>query len=112
MHGAGLLGPASLLAQQGFKWQFFWATLGLVGALLAGALFVALLERWRKRAKEPGVGAGDQLSHFRELYEAGTISKQEYELIRGRLAGELRKELDLESPATNPAPAAPVPPTN
>jgi len=109
MDGTGLIGQASLLAQQGFKVQFFWATLGFVGALLLGAFLIAMLERWRKKPAA-GLTAGDQLSHFRELYGQGLISKEEFDQIRARLAGELRKELNLESPAgaSTAAPTAPA----
>jgi hypothetical protein len=110
MDGTGLIGQVSLLAQSTFKLQFFWATLGLVGALLAGAVIISLLDRWRKRSGVEGLSAGDQLSHFRELHERGAISREEFEQIRNRLAGELRKEMDL-GPAPQPPPVEASPPT-
>ena len=109
MDGTGLIGQVSLLAEKGFKIQYFWATLGLVGALLVGAAILAMFERWRKKSPTEGLTAGDQLSHFRELYSKGQISKEEFERIRARLAGQLRKEMNLESPAEASA-AAPATP--
>jgi hypothetical protein len=105
MDGAGLAGQGVLLAQRAFKWQFFWATLALVAALLAGAAIIAMLERWRKRSKADRLSAGDQLSHFREPYQQGTLSKDEFDQIRARLAGEVRQELNL-GPPPQPAPPA------
>ena len=101
---------AAVLLAQSSRWQFLWATLALVGTLLAGALVISILERWRKRSKAEGLSAGDQLTHFRKLYDEGTISKEEFERIRTRLSEGLRKEMNItpssESSAA-PAPSAP-----
>jgi hypothetical protein len=109
MDGTGLIAQVGLLAQSTFKLRYFWATLGLVVALLAGALILHLFDRWRKRAGTEGLSAGDQLSHFRELHEQGTITREEFERIRTRLAGELRKEMDMGPPPQPPPPATSQP---
>jgi len=103
--GCGLL--ANLLADN-VKFRIFWSTLGLVGALLVGAVIVSILDRWRKRTGVEGMSAGDQLAHFRDLRDRGTITQEEYERIRTRLASELRKEMNVPPP---PAPTATAPPT-
>src|SRR5439155_26053761 len=101
----GLSGWCSRLAPAEACRRLFWPTQGIVAALLVGALLIKWMERWRK-SRDPGkLSAGDQLSHFRELFSRGTISKEEFEQIRARLAGELRKEMKL-----GPAPEVPVPP--
>ncbi len=99
---------ATLLAD-GVKLQFLWATLMLVGVLLAGAVIIALVERWRRKSGTEGLSAGDQLSHFRKLYDQGAISKEEYERIRSQLASQFKQEVRIESPpaAPSPAPASP-----
>jgi hypothetical protein len=97
--------------------RFLWPTLALVGALLAGAVIIALFERWRKRPPNEGLSAGDQLSHFRNLYEQGAMSKEEFEAVKVQLSGKLRDELKLTPPPAESPPTAeptqpPEPPTN
>jgi hypothetical protein len=87
--------------------RFFWATLALVGTLLFAALVIWLVDRWRKRS--PRVpSSGDQLTHFRRLYEQGEISAEEFARIRGLLTERLIQELAAPSPSSEPA--APPPP--
>ncbi len=85
--------------------KLLWAALPLVGALLAGALIVYLIDRWRKRTadeEEAACAPNEQLSHFRTLYERGEMSREEFEKVKALLAGQLRREMNV------PAPAAPV----
>jgi hypothetical protein len=100
-----------ILLAQGVKLQFIWYTLGIVGALLAGAFVIALVERWRKKSGMEGLSAGDQLTHFRKLYDQGAISQEEFERIRSQLVPDLRKEMNVPpQPQASPAPA-PTPPS-
>ncbi|SRR5579884_1208513 len=82
-----------------------WTTLALVGALLIGAFVLAVVDRWRKRARPDRLSPGEQLSQFRALYEKGELSREEYERIRTLLGGKIREELDLPAgkPAADPA---------
>jgi hypothetical protein len=91
-----------------------WTTLALVVALLLGALVIAVADRWRKTTREGRFDAGDQLAHFRSLYERGELSREEFERIRAKLGKKLRKELDMPAPpAAPPTPEVPaVPPPN
>jgi uncharacterized membrane protein len=92
------------------RWQYFGWMLALVATLLAGAFIILLVERYRKRSPDAGPKAGDQLSHFRELYERGTISKEEFDKIRAQLMGDVRKEQNLgPSPASAPTHSAKAP---
>jgi hypothetical protein len=96
--------------------RLVWATLGLIGVLLVGALIIWWVDRWRKRSQEALDSSGDQLAHFRELYEQGNLSAEEFERIRGLLGKRLRQELDVPASGTpekdsqqpeGPPPAAP-----
>ena len=79
----------------------------LAGALLVGALVLALVRRWRVGGEGQGPDASDQLAHFRTLYEQGAISEEEYKRLRAVLGVELRQMIDLPP---RPAPPGPVPP--
>ena len=88
--------------------RLLWAALGLVGALLLGALLIAFADRWRKRPSEEQLQPRDQLAHFRTLYEDGQLSAEEFNRIRGLLTDRIMKELDL--PAAAPLdPKSPAP---
>ena len=110
MGSAGMIERGTVLLA-GPTPRFLWPTLALVGALLAGAVVIALLQRWRQRPGNEGLTAGDQLSHFRRLYEQGAMSKEEFDAVKVRLADKLRDELNLAGPPahTPPAPEAPPP---
>src|SRR5262245_48221776 len=109
MGSAGMIGRGSALLAD-FNPRFLWPTLALVGSLLLGAVIIALADRWRKRPANEGLTAGDQLSHFRKLYDQGLITREEFEAVRTQLAGKLRDELKLPAQAeTPPAPAAEAP---
>jgi hypothetical protein len=79
--------------------RLLWASLGLIGVLLVGALIIWWVDRWRKRSADAEDSSGDQLAHFRELYEQGNLSAEEFERIRGLLGKRLRQELDVPTPA-------------
>jgi hypothetical protein len=92
--------------------RLIWATLGLVGILLFGALAIWWVDRWRKRSLEPKDASVDaQLAQFRNLYEQGALSAEEYERIRALLGKRLREELELLAPrpsdGTAPGPGMP-----
>jgi hypothetical protein len=88
--GGSLALPAAVDAS-----RFIWPTLALVAALLLGAFIISLVEKWRRRSRDRSLSAGDQLSHFRRLYEEGTITREEFERIKAQLAGDLRRELNV-----------------
>ena len=88
-----------------------WTTLTLVVVLLIAALVLAVVDRWRKRsAMSERMSPGDQLTHFRELYDRGELSREEFERIRALLGQRLRQDLQLPggkpaaAPAQNPNP--------
>ncbi|MBI1914825.1 MAG: SHOCT domain-containing protein [Planctomycetes bacterium] len=109
MGSAGMIGHGAVLLAQ-MKMQLVWASLGLVGALILGAVLIGLVERWRKRSASAGLTAGDQLSHFRELYARGVLTKEEFEQIRAQLAEKLRAEMQRKEATPAQATAPPEPP--
>ncbi len=88
-------------------------TLLFAGVILILALVIVWVDRWRKRPVTPGTSAGDQLSHFRELYERGELSAEEYARVRGLLSERLRHELQVPAPPPEIEldPTAPPPPS-
>ena len=109
MGATGTTGVVSLLAD--LTPQFIWPTLILVVTLLVGAFIISLVERWRKRAPSVTLTAGDQLTKFRELYDRGQITREEFEAIRAELADRIKAEAGVAiSPAPPSPPPSPAPP--
>ena len=98
--------------------QLLATSLCLVAALLVAALAIALVKRWRRRREaEEDSSPSAQLAHFRSLYEAGTISAEEFERLRALLGGRLRETLGVpaptaKSPEKPPPQPEPPPPEN
>ncbi len=89
--------------------QLLVTGLCLAAALLVGAIVIALSSRWRRRrGLEEDLSPSGQLAHFRSLYEAGTISQEEFERLRALLGGQIRQEMGVPAPA--PEGTAPAPP--
>ena len=87
--------------------HLFWAGLWLVVILLAGALILAWIERWRKRMTQQSTTGIDQLTTFRLSYERGEISEDEYRRIRMRLGGKRPNIVESEiAPPAEPKPAS------
>ena len=84
--------------------RLLWLSLALAAAILIGVLCIAWIDRWRKRSGCERLSANDQLANFRELYEQGELSHEEFERIRATLSPQLRQELDVpaSSPGTGP----------
>jgi hypothetical protein len=89
--------------------RLLWATLGLAGAVLVGAILITLVDRWRKRSAEPPCTASDQLEEFRSLYERGELSQEEFDRIRATLTDQLREELEVQLGGPVPPQVAPPP---
>jgi hypothetical protein len=92
-------------------WEKFAWTTALLGCVcLVGAVLFWLLNRWRQRTRENRLTSADQLTQFRQLYEEGELSAEEFARIRGRLTGRLIQELDKAPAPERPAPEPPQPP--
>jgi hypothetical protein len=74
----------------------------LVGAVLLAALILVLIKRWNNESA-PRDTAHDQLAHFRDMFQHGEISKEEYQRVHSLLATKIR----AEEAAAAPPPAAP-----
>jgi hypothetical protein len=97
--------PAPPAGPQGPGWggSILLPGLYLVGALIIGAVVIALAGRWRRSPRSVTATASEQLTEFRSLYEKGQMSREEFERVRTRLGTEIRTA-ELGSPA---APASP-----
>jgi len=62
--------------------RLLWLTLALVAVILLGVLILVWVDRWRKRSDTERLSANDQLANFRELYEQGQLSAEEFEQVR------------------------------
>lgn len=98
--------------------QLLWAMVALVATLLLGALIFAWLDRWRRRGDRDTLTPVHQLTAFRQSYDRGELSQQEYERIRAKLAPKVRQQVNLPpkpadagSPTAQPATPEPPAPT-
>jgi len=89
-----------------FEPVFMIPSLALIGALLVGALVIALFRRWQLGGESLDSQSSDQMSEYRELYEQGEISEEEYKRLRSILSGELRQGIGKSAPATSSTPPA------
>lgn len=100
---------ALALALWGADWRPPMLTAGLYLAvvLLAAAVILAWLQRWRRRSADDRLGPADQLAQFRSLYEQGLLSQEEFERLRNLLGGEIRRELGVPAAVPRAGPGAP-----
>lgn len=81
-----------------------WALLPLVLLLLLAAWIIARVRRWRE--EEAGeLTPGDELTHYRELYEQGDLDEEEYQRIRALLGQRMKDKLNLSGEPNPPLPA-------
>jgi hypothetical protein len=80
--------------------QLLVTGLCLAAALLIGAVLLALLNKWWRRRNVPeDLSPSAQLAQFRSLYEAGTISQEEFERLRNLLGTQMRQTFGIPAPA-------------
>jgi hypothetical protein len=89
--------------------RLLWLTLALVAVILLGVLILVWVDRWRKRSDTERLSANQQLANFRQSYEQGQLSAEEFDRVRALLSQQLRQEMDAPTP---PAPAEPKPETS
>ena len=68
----------------------------VIFALAAAGMAVA--RRWRGRAAHDELDPNDLLTNFRELYERGGLSEEEFRTIKAKLAAELKAKLQASRP--------------
>lgn len=104
--------PAGSLARDP---QLLIATGLLVLVLLAGAVAIYLVDRWRKRQiADDSHESAESLTSFRAMFERGELSKEEYERVRAKMAARIRQEVVAGQPSvgrlsTGPAGGPPTP---
>jgi hypothetical protein len=86
--------------------EIIWATAGLAGALLVGAVIVLLVDRWRKKGLAASGRSVDELTEYRRMFDAGEITEDEYKKLRQQLADRV-KHLPVAA-APNPEAAGPT----
>lgn len=110
------LGPLLALTKE--ERLFLWVG-ALVGVLLFGAFVISRLDRWRKRQMEAGDDGPQHVMSFREMYDRGELSREEYDRILRRVAERVGAKpkpapvppaADTQEPAPGP-PATEEPPT-
>jgi hypothetical protein len=87
---------------------FLWTGV-LAVVIIAGALVIARVDRWRKRQMEAGDDSPTHIGSFREMFDRGEISREEYDELLRRMAAKAGAKGKLGTPAMAPA-APPTPP--
>ncbi len=104
-------GPPRNLGRPGWEGSLLLPGLYLVGALLVGAVVIALVGRWRRAPRSGTADASAQLAEFRSLYEEGEMSQEEFDRVRALLGEEIRGKSGLPAGAAPPAtPSVAAPP--
>jgi len=80
----------------------------LIGTLLLGALLLALIDRWRKRQMSDATHSSESLTSYRQLYENGELSQEEYDKIRARMAIKMRERGKSKESSQPSSPAPPA----
>jgi hypothetical protein len=93
--------------------QILEPALWMVGALLFSATVLMLVQAWKKRSLAARDNLHEQLAQFREAYQKGEMSKDEYHRVHALLTGRLREKMQADQLSKNPAadPAVPPPET-
>jgi uncharacterized membrane protein len=75
------------------------ATLLFAVIFALAALALAIARRYRGRAAQDKLDSHQMMSNFRELYDRGGLSDEEFRTIKAKLATELKAELKDNSSA-------------
>ena len=70
-----------------------------VAAIAILTIGVAVARRFRDRSAQDGLDPNQLMSNFRDLYEQGGLSDEEFRTIKAKLAAELKAELNDNSKA-------------
>jgi hypothetical protein len=101
-----MVAPSWLLAQDISepRTRLILGAFAIVVIILLGAGIIEVTKRWRKRPYQSKISASEQLAQFRESYEKGQISPQEFERIKALLNERIRQEMEVPAPT----PASPL----
>ena len=75
------------------------ATLLFAAIFALAAVALAIARKYRGRATEDKLDRHQMMSNFRELYDRGGLSDEEFRTIKAKLATELKAELKDNSGA-------------
>jgi preprotein translocase subunit SecG len=75
------------------------AALLLAAIFALTAIVLAVARRYRGRAAEDKLDRHQMMSNFRELYDRGGLSDEEFRTIKAKLASELKAEINDNSGA-------------
>jgi len=103
-------GLFAVLPARGMNLDLVWATAALVGAVFIGVVVIVWVDRWRKRSLTELQAPADELGHYRELFDQGLLSAEEYERIRRRLEKRPQAKPLAASASATPAQEPAVPP--
>lgn len=81
--------------------------------LIVAALVLKIATRYRRQIDEPDeINASVSMSSFREMYESGEITQDEYDRLRDKLAAKIKGEVGKSNPSKLPrlTPKPPVVP--
>jgi uncharacterized membrane protein len=111
----GVSGMLALLAAESplLRTDVIVATVLLVLVLLFGAFALLFAERWKKKALlSDNAKAADELTSFRDMFERGELTEEEYDKVRLRAADRMKRDLGLapSSPKPNAQADGPAPP--
>lgn len=70
------------------------AALLLAAIFALTAIVIAVARRYRGRAAEDKLDRHQMMSNFRDLYDRGGLSEEEFRTIKAKLASELKAELN------------------
>ncbi len=81
--------------------------------LIVAALLLKIATRYRSQIDEPDeMNSSVSMSSFREMYESGEITQDEYDRLRDKLAAKIKGEVGKSNPSQLPrlTPKPPVVP--
>ncbi|MBY0459749.1 MAG: hypothetical protein K2V38_20715 [Gemmataceae bacterium] len=86
--------------------ELIYGIAGLCAALLAGAVAIAVVDRWRKKANAPAQAEQtDMLNVYRDAFEQGDLTAAEYAELRQKVADKVKTAPAPPAPAANQGPA-------
>ena len=99
--------PSDLLQRA----DFLWSVGILIVTLFFGAILLSWLERWRKKQLSNSATEDvERFGSFRQMFENGELSKEEYDRIKLKEALRLRDKVKI-SPTTSNNQEKPAVPT-
>jgi hypothetical protein len=100
--GGAMVALSWLLAEETSerRIRLILAAFAIVIIILIGAGVIEVVKRWRKRPYQSKISASEQLAQFRESFEKGQISQEEFERIRALLNERIRQEMEVPAAAS------------